>query len=177
MKIGKTRLEVIDGKITDLDVEGIVNPANNMLWLGGGISSEILKKGGEIIEQEAMKKAPAVIGETTVTGAGNLRTRWIFHAVVSGQDLIVTEDAVRKASISCLKRAAEIGCESLAFPMLILGSHDPEIHKVAGIIVTETITYLLNENHSLEYCAFVGKDKGVVEIITHSLMERFTRRG
>ena len=96
MKIGKTHVEVSGEKIAKLDVNGIVNPANNMLWMGGGISSEIRKAGGKSIEEEALNKAPAETGDAVVTGAGDLKARWIIHAVISGQDLTVNEATLLK---------------------------------------------------------------------------------
>ena len=69
MKIGKTRIDVVDEPITGLETAGIVNPANDMLWMGGGVSAEIRKAGGESIEQEAIAQAPAEIGSVVVTGA------------------------------------------------------------------------------------------------------------
>lgn len=175
MKIGKTRLEVVGINISELDVEGIVNPANNMLWMGGGISSEIRKAGGDSIETEALKKAPSDIGEAIVTGAGNLKARWIIHAVISGQDLETSEETIRKAVTACLSKANEISCKSLAFPILTLGAHDLEVHVVTNIIVDETVRYLVNEKHSLKYVVFVDRDKDIREIFNRTLLEKFTK--
>ena len=66
MKIGKTRIEVIGDSLSGLEVAGIINPANDMLWMGGGISAGIRKAGGDSIEKEAVGKAPAeIIGYTS----------------------------------------------------------------------------------------------------------------
>ena len=175
MKIGKTRLEVVWKNIDKLDVQCIVNPANNMLWLGGGISAEIRKAGGDTIEKEAMMKAPSAIGEAVITSAGNLKARWILHAVISGQDLAASEEAISKAAKACLKKAGEIECKSLAFPMLTIGAHDPETHIITSIIVDETVDFLLNEKHSLEQVVFVAKKESTREIITTTLIEKFTK--
>jgi len=175
VKIGKTRLKVVGVNIAELDVEAIVNPANNMLWMGGGISSEIRKAGGDSIETEAMKKAPSDIGEAVITGAGKLNARLIIHAVISEQDLTTSEETIRKAVTACLSKANEIGCKSLAFPMLTLGAHDLEVHIVANITVDETVKYLVNEKHSLENVVFVDRDKGIREIFNMTLIEKFTK--
>ena len=156
---------------------GIVKPANNMLVLGGGISSEIRKAGGESIEEEALKKAPGVIGEAVVTGAGNLKARWIIHAVIADQDLTASEESIRLATRSCLVKAEEIGCKSLAFPLLCTGTHDLEIHVVIHIMVDETVNYLVNENHSIENVVFFDKEKEIRKIFDKTLMEKFTKHG
>ena len=177
MKIGKTRIEVVGDRITGLNVGGIINPANDMLWMGGGISAEIRKAGGESIEQEAIGFAPAEIGTAIVTGAGNLKARWIFHAVISGQDLKTTEKSVRSAMRVCLEKAAEKGCRSIAVPMLATGIHDIEVHLDISGMVDVAVDFLVNENHSLEYVAFIGEDTKTRDIVNETLLEKFTKHG
>jgi len=177
MKIGKTRIDVIDTKVSDLEIRGIVNPANNMLWFGGGISAEIRKSGGKSIEEEALKKAPAAVGEAVVAGAGGLKVRWIIHAVISDQNLISSEESIRSAVKACLVKAGEIKCNSLAFPLLVTGTHDVEMHVIVHIMVDETVNYLINENHSLEYVVFIDKDREIRDIFSSTLIEKFTKHG
>ena len=177
MKIGKTRLDVTGEKISELDVRGIVNPANNMLWLGGGISAEIRKAGGESIEEEALKKAPGAIGEAVFTSAGSLKARWIIHAVIADQDLTASEESIRLATSACLIKAEEIECKSLVFPLLITGTHDLEVHVVVHIMVDKTVNYLVNENHSIENVVFFDKEKEIRKIFDKTLMEKFTKHG
>ncbi len=177
MKIGKTRLEVTGENITDLDVEGIVNPANDMLWMGGGVSAEIRRAGGDSIEKEALEKAPSDIGEVVITDAGTLKARWILHAVISGQDLITSEDSIRKAVTACLSKTNEVGCKSLAIPVLTTGIHDIEVHIDIYCIVNEIVDYLVNEKHPLEYIAFVGSTEETRKILNSTLLEKFTKHG
>ena len=177
MKIGKTLLEVAAGNITNLDVEGIVIPANNMLWMGGGVSTEIRRAGGDSIEKEALEQAPSNIGDVVITGAGTLKARWILHAVISGQDLIASEESIRKATAACLSKTKEIGCKSLAIPVLTTGIHDIEVHVDVRCIVDETVDYLVNEKHHLKYVVFVGNDEEIRKIFNSTLLEKFTKRG
>ena len=177
MKIGKTHIDVADAKLSDLDVSCIVNPANNMLWFGGGISAEIRKHGGKSIEEEALKKAPAAVGEAVVTGAGDLKARWIIHAVISNQDLVSSEDAIRSAVKACLVKSGEIGYKSIAFPLFVTGTHDVEMHVIVHIMVEETVNFLINKNHSFEHVVFIDKDRKIRDIFTSTLMEKFTKHG
>ncbi len=177
MKIGKTRIEVVGGSVTELKVDGIVNPSNDMLWMGGGISGEIRKAGGNSIEQEATGHAPAEIGTAVVSGAGNLNARWIFHAVISGQDLKTTEDSVRSAMRTCLEKATEKNCRSIAVPVLATGIHDIEVHVDVTGMVDVTVDFLVNGNHPLEYLAFIGEDKQIRDIMNEALLEKFTKHG
>ncbi|MFC1540852.1 macro domain-containing protein [Candidatus Latescibacterota bacterium] len=177
MKIGKTRIEVVSTNIKGLDVEGIINPANDMLWMGGGISAEIRKTGGDSIEKEAIGKAPAEIGTVIVTGAGKLKARWIFHAIISGQNMKTSEESIRKAMRACLEKTKETLCRSLAVPVLATGIHDIEVHIDVSGIVEETIDFLVNEKHPLEYVAFIGESGESREILNEALLEKFTNHG
>ena len=177
MKIGKTRLEISAADISKVSVNGIVNPANTMLWLGGGVSAQLRKAGGGSIETEALAKAPAEIGTAVVTGAGNLGAQWIIHAVTTGQDLEVTEKALRKAVHSSLETADSIACGSLAIPMLIGETSHVEIHIAARIIVEETVKYLVNDNRTIEYVVFVEQRGDIRDIFEGALQEMFTKHG
>ena len=65
MKIKNTEIKVLMGDITELRVDAIVNAANNQLLMGGGVAGAIKKKGGKIIEEEALAKGPVEIGQAT----------------------------------------------------------------------------------------------------------------
>ncbi|MCX5714533.1 MAG: macro domain-containing protein, partial [Candidatus Omnitrophica bacterium] len=76
MKIGNTEIKVVQGDITELKVDAIVNAANNKLVMGGGVAGAIKRKGGKSIEDEAVKSGPIKIGEAVVTGAGKLPAKY-----------------------------------------------------------------------------------------------------
>ena len=64
-------IEICKGNIADQDTAAVVNAANNMLWMGGGVAGAIKRQGGESIEQEAMAQAPIDVGGVVMTsGAG-----------------------------------------------------------------------------------------------------------
>jgi len=177
MKIGKTRLSVDTVHLTKLDVQGIVNPANDMLWLGGGISAEIRRAGGDSIEKEALEKAPAAPGNTVATGAGTLPARWIFHAVIAGQDLTANVETVRKAVRASLEKAESVRCTTLAVPLLVTGTHDGEVHVIVRAIVEETVKYLIDRRHSFESIVFIDNDEETRHLFNDALIEKFTKHG
>ncbi|MFC1692873.1 macro domain-containing protein [Candidatus Latescibacterota bacterium] len=177
MKIGKTHIDVFYGDIAALNVEAVVNPANNMLWIGGGFSGIIRKNGGKSIETEALALAPADIGSAVVTGAGDLKARWVIHAVVSGQDLVVHEESIRKTMGACYSKANEIGCTSIALPMLNARTLDVEIHKAAHLMIEETINYLVNENKTLVSVVFVEYPEEMKDIFKTTLRGMFSHHG
>ncbi|MBN1291462.1 MAG: macro domain-containing protein [Candidatus Latescibacteria bacterium] len=177
MKIAKTKLDVLQNDISEVKTDAIINPANDMLWMGGGVSSLIRKSGGETIESEALAKAPVKIGEAVVSGAGKLKARWVIHAVISGQDLVATDPSIRNAAKAALDKANDLGCSSVAIPILTTDVSHIEIHIAVHIIVEETVNYLIDNNKTLTYVAFIEKDKSLCDILRDSLMEMFTKHG
>ena len=115
-KLGKIEIKLIQGDITEQEVDAIVNAANNHLWMGAGVAGAIKRKGGVEIEREAMSKGPIPVGEAVVTGAGSLKARYVIHAAVMGQDLTTNERHIRNATLNSLKRAEELKIKSVAFP-------------------------------------------------------------
>src|SRR3954469_15901482 len=72
-----TRLELIEGDITELDVDAIVNPANEQLQLGAGVAGAIRAKGGPTIQEECDRIGGTPVGTAVMTGAGNLKARHV----------------------------------------------------------------------------------------------------
>ena len=75
------QLELLEGDITELRVDAIVNAANEQLQLGGGVAGAIRKKGGESIQKECDRIGSTPVGTAVLTGAGELEARHVIHAV------------------------------------------------------------------------------------------------
>jgi O-acetyl-ADP-ribose deacetylase (regulator of RNase III) len=115
-RVGQTDILVERGDITDYEVDAIVNAANTHLWMGAGVAGAIKRKGGTIIEEEAVRQGPIEAGEVVVTVGGNLLAGYVIHAAVMGQDLQSSADIVRRATLATLRRAEEMRLHTLAFP-------------------------------------------------------------
>jgi O-acetyl-ADP-ribose deacetylase (regulator of RNase III) len=133
--MGKVRIRLIHGDITEQDAEAIVNAANNHFWMGAGVAGAIKIKGGAKIEEEAMSKGPVPVGQTVVTKAGELKAKYIIHAAVMGQDLITSEDYIRDATINSLKKADELKIKSIAFPAFGTGVGGYPTDQCASIMI------------------------------------------
>lgn len=176
MKIGRTKLETVSGDITKLAVDAIVNPANTMLWTGGGISARIRHEGGASIETEALSKAPAAIGSAVVTTAGTLPSKHVIHAVICGQDLATDENAIRSATEASLKKADAMHLSSLAIPLIDSASFDVEIHVAARSIVDVAVRYLVDMKTTLDRVVFVEHDEELRGVFDSALNDVFTKR-
>jgi O-acetyl-ADP-ribose deacetylase (regulator of RNase III) len=130
-------LEVVEGDITELEVDAIANAANNELWMGAGVAGAIKRAGGEEIEREAVAQAPIAVGQAVATGAGNLKAKHVVHAAVMGQDLQTSAELVSQATRRTLEVADELGARSLAMPAFGTGVGGFPIERCAELMVTE----------------------------------------
>ena len=142
LRIKDSTIKIILGDITEQVTDAIVNAANNHLWLGGGVAGAIKRKGGQIIEQEAMAKGPIEIGEVVVTTAGALKAKHMIHAAVMGQDLMTDADKIRLATQNSLKQAEELKIQSIAFPALGTGVGVFPKEKCAQIMIDAVISHI-----------------------------------
>lgn len=110
------KIEIVEGDITKVDVEAIVNAANNEFWMGSGVAGAIKAAGGEYVEKEAMAKGPVMTGQAVYSTAGSLPYKVVIHAAVMGQDLKTSDKYIRQATVNSLKIAEELKLKSIAFP-------------------------------------------------------------
>ncbi|MDP2728134.1 MAG: macro domain-containing protein, partial [Dehalococcoidia bacterium] len=124
------------------------------LWMGGGVAGAIKRKGGREIEEEAVAKGPIPVGEAVFTGAGRLKARFVIHAAAMGQDLTTDETKIRDATANSLRRAQELGLESIAFPALGAGVGGFPLSQVASVMLEEVERHLHNPSSSLRLVVF-----------------------
>jgi O-acetyl-ADP-ribose deacetylase (regulator of RNase III) len=114
--------------ITDMAVDAVVSPANSLGIMGGGVAGALSRKGGPLIQREAISLAPIAVGAAVVTNAGHLWAKNVIHAPTMeepGQKVAV--ESVRRAMRAALLAAAQRGFEVIAVPGLGtgLGGADP----------------------------------------------------
>jgi O-acetyl-ADP-ribose deacetylase len=114
-------IELWNGDICDLEVDAIVNAANLSLWMSTGVGGAIKRAGGDEIEFEAVRQAPAPLGGAVVTTGGLLPVRAVIHAVSLDRDRRTTAAVIEAAVRSAMARARELRVASIAFPALGTG--------------------------------------------------------
>ncbi|HHF43036.1 MAG TPA: O-acetyl-ADP-ribose deacetylase, partial [Candidatus Aminicenantes bacterium] len=72
------QIKLVEGNIALLEVEAIVNAANSSLILGGGVAGAIRTYGGPSIQEECNKIGPVEVGSAVITGAGNLKAKYVI---------------------------------------------------------------------------------------------------
>src|SRR6476620_3686748 len=107
VKAGRTTFSIERGDITEAEVDAIVNAANSELLMGTGVAGAMKRKGGTVIE-----------GEAVLTVAGNLPATHVIHAAALGHDLKTNPETVVAATRSTLALAERHKISSIAFPAL-----------------------------------------------------------
>lgn len=74
------KVVLMQGDLTEMDAEAIVNAANNDLQLGGGVAGAIRRKGGDAIQKECNDIGSIPVGGAALTTGGKLRARHVIHA-------------------------------------------------------------------------------------------------
>jgi O-acetyl-ADP-ribose deacetylase (regulator of RNase III) len=156
-------IKVVQGDITDQETDAIVNAANDELWMGAGVAGAIKRKGGNEIEDEAIRKGPIPIGEAVVTKAGRLKAKYVIHAAVMGQDLTTNEEYIKNATLNSLKRAEELKIKSIAFPAFGTGVGGFPIEKCAQIMLDQVKDFSKKAKY-LKEILFVLFDKKSYQI-------------
>jgi O-acetyl-ADP-ribose deacetylase len=132
------QVHVAKGDITLMPVDAIVNPANSLGIMGGGVAGAIKRRGGDKIQQEAMASAPIAVGAAVVTTAGKLHSRAVIHApTMEEPGLKIGVENIRRATRAALIAAAVHGFEVIAIPGLGTGDGGVDRDEAARAVVDE----------------------------------------
>ncbi|MEO7794309.1 MAG: macro domain-containing protein [Thermoanaerobaculia bacterium] len=140
--MNNTTLELVEGDITDLDVEAIVNAANEDLVLGGGVAGTIKRRGGPSVQEECRRIGSTGVGTAVITGAGKMKFRHVIHAVGPKMGEGDEDRKLSAAVRSSLALADRHGLKSVAIPAISTGNFGFPIERCARILLTEVHRYL-----------------------------------
>jgi O-acetyl-ADP-ribose deacetylase (regulator of RNase III) len=174
VRIKESYLELIQGDITDLEVDAIVNAANSQLKLGGGVAGAIRRKGGPKIQEECDRIGYCPVGEARITTAGNLKAKYVIHAVGPRYGEGDEDRKLRNATLNSLKLADEYKLKSLAFPAISTGIFGFPKQRCANIMLPTTLQYLRGKT-GLERVVFVLYDSETYGIFEKTLV-KLTRK-
>lgn len=154
--IDSSTLELVQGDITKQDIEAIANAANSRLAGGGGVDGAIHRAGGPSIMDECRKIGGCPTGHAVLTTGGNLKAKYVIHAVgpIYRSGHSGEADLLKSAYLSCLKIASEKGIKSIAFPSISTGVYGYPIDEASKIALTTCWDYL-SEHTEIELVRFV----------------------
>ena len=119
-------IEVVEGDITQQDVDAVVNAANRAMRGGAGVDGAIHRSGGPAVLEDCRRRFPRGLatGDAGWTTAGEMPARWVIHVVGPNRNAGETD---RGLLTSCYRRALEVadelGARSIAFPLISAGAY------------------------------------------------------
>jgi O-acetyl-ADP-ribose deacetylase (regulator of RNase III) len=171
-KVGNASISVERGDITDREVDALVNPANTALTMTTGVAAAIKRKGGVIIEEEAMRQGPVDVGEAILTPGGNLQATHVIHAVVMGQDLKTDAEVVNRATKAVLAVADKHRLTSIALPALGTGVGHVAPSAAAEAMLEAVLSHLKAGKTSLKRVLFVLYQDEAYRAFTETLKRK-----
>ncbi|WP_290650682.1 O-acetyl-ADP-ribose deacetylase [Aquisalimonas sp.] len=163
LQIAETTLRLVQGDITEQDVDAVVNAANSTLMGGGGVDGAIHRRGGpEILEEcKGIRRSGypngLPTGEAVVTTAGKLPAQRVIHTVgpVWKDGAAGEPDLLARAYRNCLERAREEGLRTIAFPSISTGVYGYPIDQAAPLALSMVAGYLREHPGAIEEVRFV----------------------
>lgn len=164
------RIELRIGDITTMDVDAIVNAANNSLLGGGGVDGAIHRAAGPQLVEECARLGGCATGDARITKGYNLKARFVIHTVGPvwrGGDR--NEDTLLAGCYRrCLELARENNVRTIAFPAISTGAYRFPMDRAAEIAVAQAGAFLLN-NPLPEKVIFVCFDKAAFTVCQAAL--------
>ncbi len=153
-KIKNTVIRLVSADLTERDVDAIVNAANSRLQHGGGVAGAIVRKGGRVIQDESDRIGCVPVGSAAVTSGGNLKARYVIHAVGPRMGEGDEDRKLASAIRSVLERAAEREFRSISVPAISAGIFGFPKDRCAKILVAAAEEFLASRPSSLELVEF-----------------------
>lgn len=150
---------LVQGDLTEMETDAIVNAANNDLRHGGGVAGAILRKGGNIIQEESGAIGSIPVGGAAVTSGGNLKARYVIHAASMELGGRASAHSLRSAIAHSLRIAAQLGVQTIAFPAVGTGIAGFPMKECAEIMLAEAVAHLKQGITSVQKIYFVLVDE------------------
>ncbi|HVB33490.1 MAG TPA: macro domain-containing protein [Patescibacteria group bacterium] len=157
------KIQLVQGDITEMAIDAIVNAANNDLLLGAGVAGAIRRKGGDEIQQECARIGTIPLGTAAITGGGRLKARWVIHAASMELGGSTTAATLRGSTAHSLRLARQKGVKTIAFPAIGAGIGGFPPRQCAEIMLGEAAEGL-RQPGAPETVYFVLYDRPTYEV-------------
>ena len=163
--ISNSKIKLVQGDITELDTDAIVNATNAQLILGGGVAGAIRKKGGPTIQEECNKIGGIFVGGAVITSGGTLKAKHVIHAVGPRMGEGNEDEKLKNATVNSLKLMDEYNLKSIAFPAISTGIFGFPIDRCSKIMIDATKEYLkgYSQIKKVIFCLYTASDFEVFE--------------
>ncbi len=168
----QNRVEVVEGDITRLAVDAIVNAANSSLLGGGGVDGAIHRAAGPQLVEECRGLGGCKTGEAKITRGYRLPAKWVIHTVGPVWYGGGRGEAGLLASCyrNSLTLAVQHGVRTIAFPAISTGVYGFPIERASGIAIAE-VRHFLEANETIEKVVLVCFGSSTFEVFRAARVE------
>ncbi len=165
IKVKNSKIRLVQGDITELVIDAVVNAANSQLRLGGGVAGAIRRKGGPTIQEECDVIGETFVGGAVITTGGNLKAKHVIHAVGPRMGEGNEDTKLRNATLNSLRLMDAYRLKTIAFPAISTGIFGYPIGKCSKIMITTAKEYLSTKTQINEviFCLYTSSDLEVFE--------------
>jgi len=176
--VGKAKISLVHGDITDMDTDAVVNAANQTLMGGGGVDGAIHRRGGPKILEECKRIRSTEwpdglpTGKAVITSGGNLKAKYVIHTVgpVWRGGICGEPELLAEAYRNSLRLAVSKGLKTIAFPSISTGAYGYPIEKASQIALA-TVKEFLQMGDKLDRVLFVLFTRRDLEIYKEAAKE------
>lgn len=157
------KISIFEGDITTLEIDAIVNAANNQCLGGGGVDGAIHRAASNLLYDECKTLNGCKTGDAKITAGYNLPARYVIHTVGPRG---YKPDLLQSAYINSLNLAIKNQIKTIAFPCISTGVYGYPNKKAANEVVELVRDYLQENSDKFEriiFCIFLPEDRGYYE--------------
>lgn len=160
-----TVIEVLQGDITKLEVDAIVNAANRSLLGGGGVDGAIHRAAGRSLLEECKTLNGCETGQSKITKGYNLSAKYVIHTVgpVWNGGNKQERELLKSCYYTALELARKNNIKTIAFPSISCGVYRFPIEEACKIAIS-TVKEYLNNYDGFEKVIFINPSEDIVEI-------------
>lgn len=172
--IGRSKLRLTQGDITEQDTDAIVNAANSGLMGGGGVDGAIHRAGGPAILDECKRivaeRGRLPPGQAVITTGGRLKAKYVIHTVgpIWRGGRAGEAETLASAYRESLKRAIERGIETISFPSISTGAYGYPLAEAVAVALS-TVADFLSQDTPIREVVFVLYDRRTFDAYRQAL--------
>lgn len=157
-------INILQGDITEVKTDAIVNAANNTLLGGGGVDGAIHKVGGEIILEQCKKIGGCPTGEAKITTAGNLPSNYVIHTVgpIYKDGQCGEKDLLYRSYYNSLALAKKYNIKTITFPSISTGAYNYPICEAVEIVIKSIKEFINQEGFIVEINFILFNEKDIL---------------